>query len=84
MRRLMQKDLKKHIEKIVKGMNCPKDFICYKSNFKHICKVNIFGFEGVLECGEKEPSACSFSRKYLEKYQCTCTIRAYIFRKLEK
>ena len=30
-------------------MDCPKGFKCYKSEFRYICRVNIFGFEGVLE-----------------------------------
>jgi len=82
MREPVKKDIQKEIEKIAQGMHCPKDFICYTSDFKDICKVNIFGFEGVLACGEEKPSDCSFSRKYLDTYQCTCAIRSYIKKKL--
>ena len=80
----MQIDFQKDLEKSAGGMDCPKDFICFKSNFEHICKVNIFGFGEVFQCGEENPFSCSFARRYLDKYQCTCIIRAYIFRKLGK
>ena len=80
----MRKDIQKVIEKIAKRINSQKDFICYTSDFKHICKVNIFGFEGALECGEETPSDCSFARKYCASYQCTCAIRAYIKKYLEQ
>ena len=79
----MKEDYQKEIEGIIAGMNCPKDFKCYKSNFKYICRVNIFGFEGVLECLE-ESYDCNFSRKYINKYQCTCPLRNYIAKKLKK
>ena len=79
----MKNDYQKEIEEIIEKMNCPKGFKCYKSEFKYICKVNIFGFEGVLECLEK-PYDCHFTRKYLDKYQCTCSLRAFIAKKLGK
>jgi len=84
MRGSVKKEIQKDIEKIAQGMDCQKDFICYTSDFTHICKVSIFGFEDVLECGEEKPSDCSFARKHLNTYQCTCPVRAYIKKKLEK
>ena len=84
MRGPVKKEIQKDIEKIATGMNCQKDFICYTSDFTRICKVNIFGFEEVLGCGEEKPSDCIFSRKYLNTFQCTCPVRAYIKKKLEK
>ena len=37
----MEQDYKKEIEKIIGEMTCPKDFRCYKSKFKSICKAEL-------------------------------------------
>ena len=52
---------KKEIEKIIGGMKCPRDFKCYKSGFKNLCKAKDIGVEGYVECLEDNPAACVFS-----------------------
>jgi hypothetical protein len=31
-------DINKEIEKIIDGLKCPKDFICYTSGFENLCR----------------------------------------------
>ncbi len=44
---------KKEVERIINTMECPKDFICYKSGFEDLCKARDVGLEAYLECQEK-------------------------------
>jgi hypothetical protein len=34
----VEEDHKKQIKRIIGGLKCPKDFKCYKSGFKALCK----------------------------------------------
>ena len=72
------------IEKIIKDMNCPKDFVCYKSGFKNLCKARDIGLESFLKCLEENPRECVFSLSFGYSYLCTCPLRIYIARKLKK
>jgi hypothetical protein len=38
------------LEELMAGLECPKEFICYKSGFTHVCKVRKAGAAGLLEC----------------------------------
>ena len=73
------------IEKIIGGMQCPKDFKCYKSGFEVFCKAKSVGVgdESLLVCFEKYPQKCklvSLERGYL----CECPLRIYIAKELNK
>ena len=52
---------KRQIEEIISGMECPKDFECYKSGFANVGKVKDVGIELLLECSEEHPEMCKFS-----------------------
>ena len=41
-------DINKEIEKIIDELKCPKDFICYKSGFQNLCKVEDIGKVGII------------------------------------
>jgi hypothetical protein len=41
-------DINKEIEKIIDELKCPKDFICYKSGFRNLCKVEDIGKVGII------------------------------------
>jgi hypothetical protein len=44
----MEQDDKKEIEKIMMGMTCQKDFECYKSGFRYLCKTRHAGIDDYL------------------------------------
>ena len=41
-------DINKEIGKIIDGLKCPKDFTCYKSGFRNLCKVEDIGKVGII------------------------------------
>ena len=80
----MEKDHKREIEEIIGGMQCEKDFQCYKSGFENLCKAQDLGLETMLECLEKEAQDCKFSKPFGYSYLCKCPLRCYIATELSK
>ena len=69
---------KTQIEEIISGMECTKDFKCYKSGFDNLCKVKIFRDGELVECLEKHLQLCKFSFNFGYGYYCKCSLRRYI------
>lgn len=69
---------KTQIEEIINGMDCPKDFKCYKSGFEDLCKTSILADGGVVECLEERSQSCKFSFDFGYGYFCKCPLRRYI------
>ncbi|MDD4954024.1 MAG: hypothetical protein PHG40_03845 [Candidatus Omnitrophica bacterium] len=74
---------KREIEYIISSFKCPKNFRCYKSGFKDICKVEDTGQELFVKCLEEDPRQCPFALR-LGSYFCKCPLRIYIINKLKK
>lgn len=72
------------IEKIIKDMNCPKNFVCYKSGFENLCSTRDIGLESFIKCLEENPGECIFSLSFGYSYLCTCPLRIYILRNMKK
>jgi len=77
----MEDSTKRKIEEIIGQMKCPKDFVCYKSGLKILCKAEDVGMQSYLKCLEENPSDCVFSMGYAESHYCTCPLRCYIAKK---
>jgi hypothetical protein len=77
----MEESTKRKLEEIIGQMKCPKDFLCYKSGFKILCKAEDVGMKSYLKCLEENPSDCVFSMGYAESHYCTCPLRCYIAKK---
>ena len=41
----MEQDHQKEIERIIGQLKCPKDFVCYKSEFETLCQVKDIGLK---------------------------------------
>ena len=76
----MEDKLKREIEEIIGQMKCPKDFICYRSGFKELCKARDFGIENYLQCLEDEPQGCKFVIFYGDMRFCECPLRYYLIK----
>jgi len=80
------------VERIMKGMNCPKDFKCAKSNFENLYKAQEFGMGGkkMYLCQEKSPKNCTYSEgwggdpAHPHNYLCRCSMRIYLIKELGK
>lgn len=73
------------IEKLAGGINCPKNFECYKSDSGHVCKTKTrdFGLEQYLDCLDEEAYRCEFSLSFGNGYFCTCPVQLYISKNLK-
>jgi hypothetical protein len=80
----LQEDMQKDIEEIIEGLTCPKDFICYKSEFKKLCRVKDIGMESFLICSKNNLLECRFSIYFGDLYFCQCPLRFYIAKNLKK
>jgi|GEM_PF-641935 len=79
----VEKDIREEIEKIIDGLKCPKDFVCYKSGFRKLCKIEDIGLESFLICLNGLAGECKFSVCFSNLYFCQCPLRIYICRKLK-
>jgi hypothetical protein len=74
----------KKIEKIIADSSCSKDFECYRSGFKDLCKARVVAGGRLVECLEKDPSACEFGLPFGDTAFCLCKLRCYVARRLHK
>jgi hypothetical protein len=74
------KEHRTQIEEIVSGMECPKDFKCYKSGFESLYKIKIFREGELVECIDPRSSLCKLSFCFGRGHFCKCPLRKYIAR----
>ena len=43
----LEKNINSHIEELMCGFSCPKDFQCYRTGFKNLCKARDIGLESL-------------------------------------
>jgi len=75
---------RERIEKLIAGFKCPKNFKCYKTGLKSLCKSKDIGMEHFLECLEKSPKSCVFAVPFGGGHFCHCPLRVYIAKTLQK
>jgi hypothetical protein len=81
----MDENQKKQIKEIINGLQCPKDFVCYASGQKRLCKAEDIGLDSYLVCLEKDPKECKFFVVIFgDKHFCQCPLRIYIAKKMNK
>ena len=80
----MELNRKPQIEEIIGGMKCPRDFKCYESGFKDLCKAEDIGLESFLKCLEENPLECTFAFSFGYSHLCKCPLRVYIIKTLQK
>ena len=80
----LNREQKKQIEKIAGGLKCPKNFKCYTSGLESLCRATDIGIESLLECLEDGSHTCRFAARVGEVRICTCPLRVYIARSLNR
>ena len=73
----------KKIKKIINTIQCSKDFKCYESKFKDLCKTKDIGLKSFLLCLE-ETRDCNFSIYFIDEYLCKCPLRVFVAKELKK
>jgi len=81
---MMQKEMCSRIEEIIDRINCPKDFVCYTSEFRSLCGARDIGLESFVACLASDPLKCKFSIHFGGIFFCQCVLRIYICKKLRK
>jgi hypothetical protein len=66
------------IQEIMNGMQCNRDFECYKSGFENLCQVMIIGDAKLVECLEQQAISCKRVFSFGLGYICKCPLRNYI------
>ncbi len=69
---------KTEMEEIISGMECSKDFKCYKSGFEDMCKAKIYIDGEMVECLGETAESCKLSFHFGFGYICKCPLRRYI------
>lgn len=82
----MEENHVEQIEEIMSRMKCPKDFECYKSGFKNLCKAKDTGIGSFAECLEENSKGCRFFLPFgnTNTNLCMCPVRIQILRNMEK
>jgi hypothetical protein len=80
----MEKSHKKKIEEIIGNIKCPKDFKCYESRFKDLCKAKDLGMDSFLLCLDKKSKDCAFMMFLGSSFFCRCPLRICIAKELKK
>jgi hypothetical protein len=81
---MIQKEIQNQIVGMIGRINCPKDFVCYTSEFKSVCRAKDIGLESFVACLATDPLQCKFSIHFGGIFFCQCMLRIYIAKKLKK
>ena len=80
----MQKAIQEQIQEIIDGLMCPKDFICYTSEFKSLCRAEDIGLESFIVCLVADPKECKFSIHFGGLFFCHCPLRVSVAKNFKK
>lgn len=74
----MERDYKKEIEEIKGIMECPRDFACYKTRGRPLCKAKDIGMKDYVRIVENGSSWCKYLIVLEEGYFCKCPLCVYL------
>ena len=80
----MERVAQERIEEMMSGLKCPKNYVCYRSGLKNLCKAKDVGLDSFVACMMDDPLACKFSIHFGGIFFCQCKVRVYIAKKLHK
>ena len=72
------------VTEIIDGLNCPKNYRCYRKKYKELCKAEFVEQVKIVHCLEEDAQGCIFSLLYKDAYYCQCPLRNYIAEKIER
>jgi hypothetical protein len=77
----MERSVQEHIEEMISGLQCPKEFSCYTSGLKNLCPAKDIGLESFVACLVTDPMGCRFSIQFGGIFFCQCSLRVFIAKK---
>ena len=72
------------IEKLAAKFQCPKNFKCYRSGFTELCRAQGVDSGKHLECLDGDGPNCMFALRQGDLYLCTCPLRIYLAKELNR
>jgi hypothetical protein len=72
------------MEGIIRGMDCPRDFECYRSGLESLGKVNTAFYGDLIECLEEDRRPCGCGMPSGRLFFCICPLRGYIAKNFHK
>ena len=69
---------KSPIEEVMREIECPKAFKCYKAGLVDMGTMQGVGANGFLECLEEDSQNCQFSLPFEDPPACLCPVRICI------
>ena len=72
------------VTEIIGGLKCPKNYRCYRTKYKELCKAEFVEKVKIVHCLEEDAQGCIFSLLYKDAYYCQCPLRNYIAEKIER
>ncbi len=72
------------LNELIKQTNCHKHYRCQKNNFQASCKARDIGLDTFVECNDAGAAFCKFSLFLGNGYFCTCPVRVYLAKYVEK
>ena len=69
------------IENQMKKQNCEKDFSCYESGLKDLCRARVIHRGKTVQCLEPKKTPCAYRISTFFKRLCQCPIRIRIAKK---
>jgi hypothetical protein len=79
----LKNTIENQVEEIMSGLTCPKDFRCYHSGFRNLCKAKDIGLASFVACLMSDPLECKFSLLFGGVFFCTCPIRIHLSKNLQ-
>lgn len=66
------------VRNIMKAMECPAEFKCAASDFRHHCARKDIGATYFFDCRASNQKGCDFSVRLADARLCSCPLRVYI------
>ena len=74
----IDREQESRIKALMAKTDCSKDFKCYKSGFKDLCKVEHLSSANMFLCLDKEGWVCEFALFSGDRCFCRCQVRKEI------
>ncbi len=67
------------VHRIMKGVDCPKDFRCHGDGFENLCRAIVYQGADLVQCQSLRSQKCPMSYVFCGDIRfCTCQLRKYI------
>ncbi len=80
----MEQELEKKLKEAIDDLKCPKDLKCCAEGLEKLCQAQDIGMDMFLNCLEEHPLECMFAFPFGDSHFCSCALRVYIAKKLNK